>query len=95
MSTAPVPSRTIPVAVLSTHCNINFLWEVMFELRHLVPLSCCPSGHGPLALDKQRDESLHVVSPLVNESALAESIVTLLIHTLADSIEVLASSLVR
>ena len=33
----------IPVAALSTHCKIDFFWEVMFEHHHLVALSWCPS----------------------------------------------------
>ena len=46
MGAAPVSSFffiAIPVAVLSTHCKIDFFWEVMFEHRHLVALSLCPS----------------------------------------------------
>ena len=59
----------------------------MFECRDLVALSWFPSfwrwPFAAQALDqRESDKSLYIVSPLVNGSALAESIVTQLIHAL-------------
>ena len=39
MSTAVVTFGTMPVAVFSSHCKIDFFLEVMVECRHLVALS--------------------------------------------------------
>ena len=91
MSAAPVSSflfRAISVAALSTHCKIYFFWEVLFERRHLVALNWCPSFFSMAVFWRWRwtnsctNIKLYVVSPLVNESALAENIVTQLIHAL-------------
>ena len=78
--------RAIPLAVLSTHCKIDFFCEVMFQHRHLVALSWCPHffrwPFPALELDQQSDKLLYIVSPLLNESSLDESIVTQLIPAL-------------
>ena len=78
----------MPVAVLSTYGKIDFFWEMMFESRHLVVLSSCY----PSFFDGHFRHWRWMLYVVVNENALAESIVTQLIHVfewLAESIEAL------
>ena len=98
---------SILVAALSKHCKIDFFWEAMVDCRHFLAPSWCPSffsvavsGAGVVISVQELDKSLYTVYPLLNESALAESIVIQPTHRLysrssdsADSIKALTSSL--
>ena len=86
----------IPVAALTTHCKIDFFWEVMVGCRHLVVLSWCPSTAFSVVISDK--ESLYIVYPLVNEVSWQKAS-SYSSHTRssgsADSIEALTSSPLR
>ena len=80
--------RAIPVAALSTHCKTTSFgrWclSVVIWCSELVPKFFFEGRFWRWHWINSQTNSFTLLSPLMNESALAESIVTQLIHALVE-----------